>query len=70
MSKGQVRFCCDDPTCEMAQNVAKVILNFVRVQLSLYQNADLLISLHHLGLEKEQILQFKVKSHQSNKWLL
>ena len=60
VTKGQVLFCCQEKKCPMARKVARVILNFARVKISLYQNAGLSIRMHYLGLEKAQIQIFKV----------
>ena len=62
VKKGVIRFCCKEKSCPIVKKVARVILNFIRVQLSLSQNAQLTVSWHYLGLESEQVQLFKVSS--------
>ena len=60
VTRGQVLFCCQEKECPMARKVARVILNFARVKISLLQNAGLSVRMHYLGLEKAQVQIFKV----------
>ena len=59
MATGWIGFNCDDHKCQFEQRVGKVVLEFVKVSVSLQKNAGVRVSLEEFGIAEETIDKFK-----------
>ena len=70
MATGWLGFNCEKSGCEFEQKLGRVIFEFVKVSLSLYNNAGVQVSLEEFGFATDVIDQFKtmfVKFSSDNK---